>query len=193
MKGIAARAGVASQTVYFVFRNKVSILSAALDVTIAGQDEDVPVMDRSWAKRLPALTGANEAADLLAWEGGAIVGRTAPLFRVILRAATDPEVADLLTESKRQRGETFDLAADALRIAGLIRDEEHRRRFADVMYAVLSEECYLLLVEERGWSSVRWQTWVASQLHRQLTDDREFDDAGGDAPGAQLLRLRRLP
>jgi AcrR family transcriptional regulator len=170
IKDIAGRAGVAPQTVYFVFRNKVSILAAVLDVTIAGDDAEVPIKNRPWVASLRSVPGPRQAAALLAGEGGAIVVRTAPLFRVLLQASADPDVAALLADNKRQRGETLDLFAGAVAAAGWLTDERQGRRFADVLYAVLSEECYRLLVEERGWTATAWQSWVAELLCRHLTD-----------------------
>ncbi len=47
IKQIAARACVSSQSVYFVFGNKRSVLSSLLDVTIAGDDAPVATLDRA--------------------------------------------------------------------------------------------------------------------------------------------------
>jgi AcrR family transcriptional regulator len=168
IKDIAARAGVAPQTVYFVFRNKVSILSAVLDLTIAGDEEPVAVKDRPWVRELASISEADEAVALLSLHGGAIVARTAPLFRVIQSASAEPEVEALLKENKRQRAETLDLFARILEDAGVITGDAQHGYFADVLYAVLSEESYALLVDERGWTASEWQAWVARVLLQAL-------------------------
>src|SRR5690242_3466184 len=48
VQDVAEGAGVAVQTVYFVFGNKPSLLKELVDVTIAGDDEPVPTMQRPW-------------------------------------------------------------------------------------------------------------------------------------------------
>jgi AcrR family transcriptional regulator len=48
LQGIADRAGVAVQTIYFAFGNKPSLLKELVDVTIAGDDEPVPTLQRAW-------------------------------------------------------------------------------------------------------------------------------------------------
>jgi len=168
IKDIAARAGVAPQTVYFVFRNKVSILRAVLDLTIAGDEEPVPVKDRPWVTDLRAAARPKEAAELLALHGGAIVGRTTPLFRVLQAASAEPEVDVLLKENKRQRAETLDYMARILADAGIITSSVQCQRFGDVLYGVLSEESYSLFVDERGWTQSDWQAWIGMVLCQEL-------------------------
>jgi len=168
IKDIAARAGVAPQTVYFVFRNKVSILSAVLDLTIAGDEEPVAVKDRPWVEELASVREPAKAVALLSLHGGAIVARTAPLFCVIQSASAEPEVEALLKENKRQRAETLDLFARILVDAGVITSDAQHSHFADVLYAVLSEESYALLVGERGWTASEWQSWVERVILQAL-------------------------
>ncbi|WP_242419577.1 TetR/AcrR family transcriptional regulator, partial [Frankia sp. CpI1-P] len=51
---VAARAGVAVQTVYFHFGNKATLLKEALDVAAVGDDEPVALLDRPWLEELTA-------------------------------------------------------------------------------------------------------------------------------------------
>src|SRR5512138_1286045 len=46
MDAIAAEAGVASETVYAIFKNKRNILSFLFDISIGGDDQPVRVTDR---------------------------------------------------------------------------------------------------------------------------------------------------
>jgi len=56
---IAVAAGVSVQTLYMGFGSKLGILSAALDVAIAGDHEPVPLLDRAWVRELAeAPTGS---------------------------------------------------------------------------------------------------------------------------------------
>jgi len=49
---IAERAGVSPETVYATFRNKRTLLSALLDVAMAGDDDPVPILERPWVQQL---------------------------------------------------------------------------------------------------------------------------------------------
>uniref|UniRef100_UPI001C3F2E52 TetR/AcrR family transcriptional regulator n=1 Tax=Microtetraspora fusca TaxID=1997 RepID=UPI001C3F2E52 len=48
LQDVADKAEVAVQTIYFVFGNKRALLKELVDVTIAGDDEPVAMMDRPW-------------------------------------------------------------------------------------------------------------------------------------------------
>ncbi len=48
MRAVAAEAGVSVARLEQQFATKAGLLKAAIDVAIAGDDEEVPVLDRSW-------------------------------------------------------------------------------------------------------------------------------------------------
>ncbi|MCW2915724.1 MAG: transcriptional regulator, TetR family [Actinomycetia bacterium] len=48
LQEVADRAGVAVQTIYFVFRNKRTLFKEVVDTSIAGDTEPVATMDREW-------------------------------------------------------------------------------------------------------------------------------------------------
>jgi hypothetical protein len=41
---------------------------------------------------------------------------------------------------------------------------------ADLLYALVSEECYGLLVAERGWEPAAWQRWCTTMLSATLLE-----------------------
>jgi len=49
---IAGRASVSPETVYATFKNKRSILSRLIDVSMAGDDAPVPILERSWVNEM---------------------------------------------------------------------------------------------------------------------------------------------
>src|SRR3954471_18080853 len=64
MAAIAAEAEVAVQSLYLGFGSKLGILSAALDVAIAGDDEPVPLLQRGWARELAETPDGPRAVGL---------------------------------------------------------------------------------------------------------------------------------
>src|SRR5690242_4957614 len=54
LTAVAAQAGVAVQTVYKIFGSKKALLSALVDVTVAGDDEPVPLPARDFVADIRA-------------------------------------------------------------------------------------------------------------------------------------------
>ena len=99
LQEIAARAGVAVQTLYFVFGNKRTILKELVDVTIAGDDEPVATMDRPWFRAGIDAPGAEEHLRLHVAGTRAVLDRVAPVTQVVATAAaTDTEVCMIWPE-----------------------------------------------------------------------------------------------
>ena len=51
--------------------------------------------------------------------------------------------------------------------------------FADVVYAVLNEEIYQLLIVDCGWDIQRFREWATALLLQQLTTDHRLRRTGG--------------
>src|SRR2546423_13263180 len=79
LQEVADRAGVAVQTIYFVFGNKRSLLKDVVDTSIAGDDEPVATMDRVWFRAAVAAGTAQAQLRELIHGTGQIIERTAPV------------------------------------------------------------------------------------------------------------------
>ncbi|MEU7742708.1 helix-turn-helix domain-containing protein [Nonomuraea sp. NPDC049158] len=169
LQDVADRAGVAVQTIYFVFGNKRALLKELVDVTIAGDDEPVATMDRPW---YTAALAADTAQDTLrAYVAGAtaVLERIAPIGKVLEAAvASDPEVAALWPHDVDPRYVVQQGAAKALTGKPGARADLPVEEIADVLYGLLSPELYLLFVQERGWSRERWESWIGETLRSRL-------------------------
>ena len=169
MAAIAAGAGVSVQTLYLRHGSKAAILSAALDVAIAGDAEPIPVSDRDdfFARAL----AAEDAGDAIStWAHGArtICDRTNLLYDVIRSAAADPEVAEVLAKSRRDRSSGHLVLAEAMTSKARFDATVPVQRAADVMYALGTEDSYLLFVLDRGWTPDEWEAWVVRTVGAQL-------------------------
>ena len=104
MRAIASRAGVSVPTVELLFGTKGRLLKAAIDVAIAGDDEPVPVLARSWAE---SATKAKDAAEFLAIVArviGAAQQRSAGLVLALFEAANgDADLVPLAAQMTAQR------------------------------------------------------------------------------------------
>jgi AcrR family transcriptional regulator len=167
---ISRRAGVPEPTVYRLFSSKVGILQSVLDVSIAGDDEPVPVAER------PAVSGLLDGGDA----GTVLAGfaavtteinrRSTDLFHVLSRAAdANPEAAALFARLLGQRDAGQGVLVRALHERGLLRDGLTADRARDVVHALMAPEVYRLLVVDRGWSPEEYRDWAAATLVQQLT------------------------
>src|SRR6187200_1078450 len=100
---VAEDAGVAVQTVYYIFGTKRNLLAAVLDASVAGDVEPVAVLERDWVEALRAEQDATSAVVRLVEATVTIVARTMPIYEVVRRAAADPDVSALLQEVRSRR------------------------------------------------------------------------------------------
>jgi len=197
---VAAAAGVAVQTVYFHFGNKRTVLKEVMDVAAVGDDEPVPLLDRSWLQAVRDEPDPRCALEIWLETSRVIFGRVARLLSVVRDAAgADPEMAEQWRVNEEQRyiahrslAELLAAKEDALR-QGLTVDEA-----ADVVFVLLSPEVYLLLTVVRGWPPARWQDWAADTIARailrlpRMAADKRPVAAVNNAIGGQTLTLQPL-
>jgi AcrR family transcriptional regulator len=169
---IAAGALVSPETVYATFRSKRAILAALVDVSIAGDDEPVRILERSWVDELHQEPDRRRRVALLAAHGRAILERRSAIDAVVMEAAAaDPEMAVLLESGRADRlAGQRELLAIVAGPAGF-----HQRlspeTAADLLYAIGSPEVWRLLVVDRGWTPEQFETWYASAVEGLLADD----------------------
>ena len=167
---IAAAAGVSEQTVYYTFGTKRAILTAALDLAIAGDDQPVPTLERAWVRDALAVPDPVEQTRRQVAGAGDIYRRAAPLLDVVRSAATaDTDLAEVWATNIEQRRTVHHVFTGALARKTPLRDGITVEVATDIALALLSPETYNLLVTNRGWTHTHWQTWASDALLRQLT------------------------
>jgi AcrR family transcriptional regulator len=169
LQDIADRAGYAVQTIYFTFGNKRTVLKELGDFTIAGDDERVATMERAWFRAAVEARTAGELLQHTVHGARGILERIAPLAEVMRTAATiEPEISRLWGTDGDPRFTVYATAARALVTKPDARAGLPAEQAADVLFALLSPELYLLLVRDRGWSPQRWEEWAGDLLRTQL-------------------------
>jgi len=169
IEAISDRSDVPPATVYRLFSSKLGILKALIDVSIAGDDEAVPLPDRPQVR---ALLADPDPRNQLAGFAGitcGIMSRTEPLYRIIVSAAgSDPGAAALLAEQTRHRQQGQAQIARSLARTGALRPKLRERDASDIIHALMSPEVYRLLVGDRGWPPARYERWLTQTLIDQL-------------------------
>jgi AcrR family transcriptional regulator len=166
---IAQRADVSSETIYSTFGNKRTLLSQLVDVSIAGDVNATPVLDRDWVQEMREVPDPRRRLRMLAHQGRLILERRSAVDEVVRGAASaDPDIAALRDLGKVQR---FAGQREFLRIvvgATGLREGLDLETAADILYAVGSPETYHLLVVDRGWSGPQFERWYGETLERLL-------------------------
>lgn len=162
---IAARAGVAVQTVYFHFGNKRTVLKEVMDVLAVGDDAPVPLLERPWVQQVRDEPDARRALGIWLRNGRVIFGRVAPMLSIVRDAAgADPEMAEQWRTNQRERYTAHRTLAEILAAKKALRPGLTVHKAADIIFAAASPEVYLLLTFECGWSPAQWQSWVSDTI-----------------------------
>lgn len=170
MASIASEAGVAVQSLYLSFGSKVGILSACHDVAVVGDDEPIPVLDRSWVPEVGRAPDARGALRIVLANTLPIIERVASIQAVIRDAAADPEVAELRARLNKERYITLAKLAEVVAARPGFRTDVSPDHAADLFYALNSEDLHQLLVVDRGWEVGEWRNWVEATLAAQLLE-----------------------
>lgn len=169
MEAIAEAAGVAVNTVYASFGNKQAILSALIGVSLVGDDEPIPLLQRQGPRDVQQARDQHGQIELFAGQMAEIMGRVAPLFGVMRTAAkTEPEIAEMLHGILGERVEGLKVFVAALLSNGPLQEGLTLDDAAETVWALSSGEVYTLLVTDRGWSVDRYRQWLANALTRLL-------------------------
>ena len=151
---IAAEAGTAVDTIYSTFGSKSSLLMAAVDVAIVGDDEEAAMIDRSDFAEL----GKGKRIERLRAGVHFTVGvfqRSVPLLKALQEAAASDEAA-------RARLTQYDDDRRNVTAAGLalILRGEVAEKVVDAIWALVSPEVFTYLTEGRGWSVANTEAWL---------------------------------
>lgn len=165
---LAHAADVAPATVYQAFGTKQAILSAALDVTIAGDDAPLAVVERDWVADASREQDHRRRLQLIVEGACRIAARTAALKEVIRdAAATEPAARDLVRQDHDRRYRTQEHLVDLLLEHRSLRPGIDRRRAVDTFFALVNSATYDLLVTQRGWTINDWRDWIVDLIERE--------------------------
>jgi AcrR family transcriptional regulator len=184
MADIAAAAGVAVQTVYFVFHTKTEVLDSAYSLAVMGEDDPTVPQDQAWYRQALAEPDVSVGLQLVVDGLSEILRRVAPLdFAVRTAAAADPDASAFLTRSEGMRAGGYREIVGLLSRKCPLRENIAEARATDVLLFLASPGAYRALVIERGWTHGEWVAWTSGALAEQLFE-------GGGRPSDQPAALR---
>jgi AcrR family transcriptional regulator len=169
IEAVSDLSDVPPATVYRLFSSKLGILKALLDVSIAGDDRVLPVLDRPEVAALFAEPDPERLLAGFARISVTINERSGQIYQIMASAASsEPEAAHLLGQYTQQRQQGQGHIARALARAGVLRPDLRERDAADIVHVLMSPEVYRLFVADRGWSPARYEKWLKNALVQQL-------------------------
>jgi len=163
IEAIARRAEVSAPSVYAILKSKTGILIELLDESTFGSEYEEAVRK--------ALSANDPEARLrLAAPIARQIHDALSVTFDLLRGAgvVAPELAKLEQQRERLRYERQQRMIVSLREAGRLRPDLDYTTARDIFWMLTSRDIYRMLVRERGWSSQKYQDWLADTLVRSL-------------------------
>ncbi|MDP7737362.1 TetR/AcrR family transcriptional regulator [Mycobacterium paragordonae] len=160
---IARDAGVSVETVYKTFATKAGVLKALFDVSVAGDDDPIPMAQREIIQKVLDAPEATRKIAIYAEHLASTMPRSAPVQLLARDGAASS--ADAAAVWKQIRDET--LTAMKMFAADLGKTGQLRVSAAvarDVLWTYHAPELYELLVLERGWSAARYGEFITAAL-----------------------------
>jgi AcrR family transcriptional regulator len=166
IEAVARRAEVSTQTVYNAVGGKAALLRAVYDVTLAGDDQPVPIAERPAFQTMLAETDGRRCLARYAALGRELWERAGPLVLRLLSqaAAGDADLRAFADTVERQRAAgTAMVAAHVAERFGL-RPGLTVQEAGDVLWALTAPEVLERLVVRRGWRLDRAEGWLAEAM-----------------------------
>ncbi|WP_432558890.1 TetR/AcrR family transcriptional regulator [Granulicoccus sp. GXG6511] len=163
---VARAADVSQQTIYNSIGGKSALLKACYDVTLAGDEDEVPMSQRPEFSALREAGSADEWVERYAAWSRLLSERVHPILGPLvgLGVARDAGAAEFLTtiEQERRVGSTH--AMTAFHKSFGLPDGLSLEQAIDICWTLNSPELYARLVGQCGWTPEEYQSWLAGEL-----------------------------
>ncbi len=172
MRAIATEAGVSVPTVEALFGTKARVLQAAIDVAIAGDDEPVPVLGRTWTETAVRAETLDEFLSIVASVIAPAQVRSAGLVLAVFEgSSTDSELARLLAHLVARRAETAAWLVDGITRRARLREGCSRQDAIDTLWVLMDPAVFDRLTRRRHWTVERYEGWFTRSARRLLIAD----------------------
>jgi len=163
MPEVAKAAGVSVQTVYKTFANKATLLKAVFDVSVAGDDEPVPMAERDVIGAIRAEPDAARKITMYLRHVAESAPRVIPVQLLARDAgAADHTAAAVYAQMRQELLNGMTMFAADLVATGQVRVPQEEAR--DILWTYHSPELYELLVLERGWPVERYRGFLTDAV-----------------------------
>ena len=169
MPDIAAAAGVAVQTVYFVFHTKAALLEQVYATAVLGADQIRPI-DSDWYRR--AVTDPDPGRSLATMITGVlpIAARLAPLAAT-METVDDTDVQAVRTEKEALRRHLHRSYVEHLKESEALRAELTVDAATDLFLGLCSPAMFHQMTVTLRWTAQRWESTLHELLRHALLRD----------------------
>jgi AcrR family transcriptional regulator len=164
MEAVAHDAGVAVQTVYFVFRTKGDLLQAVYEHVVLGPEGTPPHLS-SWWRSVEAEPQIEPAVRILVHGTADLLERVSPLMRTVLGDET-ARTGYEFNEQLRHEGYSRLLAI--LTAKQQLRDGLGPDRARDLLLLLTGPQVYVQLTYDLKWEREEIEDWMAASVLQQL-------------------------
>jgi AcrR family transcriptional regulator len=172
IRAIAAEAKVSVPTVEALFGTKARLLKAAIDVAIAGDDEPVAVLDRSWAADARRAGTTEEFLSVVASAVGAAQARSAGLVLAVFEgSARDRELEQVAEQMVAQRAVTASWIVEGVSRVASLREGCGKEEAIDTVWLLMDPVVFDRLTRRRNWTLEHYEHWFSRSVARLLTAD----------------------
>lgn len=169
IEAIAQEAGVSPLTIFAAFGNKVTLLSQLVRVSVGGDDQPIPLLQRPGPQAVLQEMDPIQKILRFARDISDILERVAPLFEIMRMAAkTEPEIADLLSSRLEARFQNLSVFVSSLSAHSKLREGVGEWSAGETVWAIAGPDIYRLLTLDRGWSKKQYSQWLGDALIRLL-------------------------
>ena len=166
---VAKSAGVSAESIYKGFGTKAVLAKAVFDFVIAGDDEPVPVAQRSEAQEIQAEPDVRRKLARYV-EGMAQRQQRSAKVQLLIRDGrhTDDTLEAVWQKLLDERLYGMGLLAAHLVESGQLRPDLDTDEVRDTLWTYIAVELYELLVLTRSWPLDRYTTWLTNALTSTL-------------------------
>jgi len=166
VRAVAERAGVSPETVYKSFGGKPGMVKALWDITLAGDDEPVPMADRPQVQEFLGTRELDTKLRLYAAYVRGIHERVAALFALLTQAG--PDVGEVLDTAEQERLTGVTMFVTHLDETGTLAPDADPALLVDAVWALAGPQLFTQLTAGRGWSTATYEKWLTGILTATL-------------------------
>jgi AcrR family transcriptional regulator len=166
---IADGAGISPETIYATFGSKGAILAYLIDVSLAGDYQAIPVLNRDWLEAIRNQSSQRVRLRMLAHLTRSILERVGPIHTLMRAAAvSDPEISTLRLSFQNQRLTGQIEFVKILAEVGTLHPGLNIEEAGEIFWIIASPELHHILTVEHGWTNDQYESWLFQSLEAQL-------------------------
>ena len=169
IEAIAEEAGVAPETIYAIFGNKIAVLKALVHLSVVGDDKPGSLLERPFIQRSVQSEDQRAVVRHFAENIYQIMTRMSPIFALLRATAkADAEIAALQDQILKDRLDGMGFFVAQLVRTGPLRTHPDQARVT--AWALSSAEVFDLLTRNQGWSQDEYIAWLEDSISRLLLE-----------------------